>query len=446
MKQKAFRPWEVDQAWLFPPTVRDFVPDDHLANFVRETVRNDLDLGAIFAHYSARNGHPAYHPAMMVSLLLYSLCRGVYSSRRIERSCSERVDFMAVTGMSKPDHSTICSFRDTHRVALCQLFVQVLALCRDAGIAKMGHVSLDGTKIRANASKHKAMSYKRMQKAEPELAAIVAAWMAESEAADARENAEHGAGGGGDEIPAHIVAKVRQLAKIRAAQARLEAAAQAKAERIAAARAAKEAALGHPLGGSEPKALDGVPEDKAQSNFTDPESRIMKTQDGFQQCYNAQAAVDAESQVIVAATLTNRSNDLDQLEPSVKEIEAHAGEAPRELSADAGYCSEDNLAVLDDHGIRGYVATGRQKHGTASATGEKEPKGEKTRAMRARRRQGGWRSRYRLRKQTVEPVFGQIKECRNFRRFLHRGLKKVSAEWTMLCTAHNLLKLAAARA
>ena len=394
MKQKVFRPWEVDQVWLLPPTVRDFVPDDHLAHFIRETVRNDLDLSAIFAHYSARNGHPPYHPSMMVSLLLYSLCRGVYSSRRIEQSCHERLDFMAVTGMSKPDHSTICNFRDAHREALCQLFVQVLALCRDVGIAKMGHVSLDGTKIRANASKHKAMSYKRMQKAEPELAAIVAEWLAESEAADAREDAEHGSHGGGDAIPAHIVAKVRQLAKIQAAQARLEAEAEAKAERIAAERAAQEEERGRPLGGREPKALDGVPADKAQSNFTDPESRIMKTHDGFQQCYNAQAAVDAESQVIVAATLTNRTNDMEELKPLVEQIEAHAGELPRELSADAGYCSEDNLAVLIEHGIRGYVATGRQKHGTSSATGEKDPKGDLTRTMRRRLRQGGWRSRY----------------------------------------------------
>jgi len=383
---------------------------------------------------------------MMVSLLLYSLCRGVYSSRKIEQACEERVDFMAVTGMSKPDHSTICDFRNVHREPLCGLFVQVLALCRDAGLAKMGHVSLDGTKIRANASKHKAMSYKRMKKVEPELAAIVAEWLAQSEAADASDDAEYGADRRGDEIPAHIVAKVKRLAKMQAAQARLEAEAQAKAKRLDAERAAKEEESGKPPRGREPKALDGVPEDKAQSNFTDPESRIMKTNDGYQQCYNAQAAVDADSQVIVAATLTNRTNDIEELEPLVQEIQAHAGKAPRELSADAGYCSEHNLAVLIEHGIRGYVATGRQKHGTSSATGEKEPQGPLRRDMRRRLRQGGWTSRYRLRKQTVEPVFGQIKECRNFRRFLHRGLDKVAAEWILLCTAHNLLKLAGARA
>ncbi len=408
MREKAFRAWEVDQVWLFPPSVRDFVPDGHLAHFVRDTVRNDLDLSAIFARYSGRNGYPPYHPAMMVSLLLYSLCRGVYSSRKIEQACEERIDFMAVTGMAKPDHSTICAFRDDHRHALAGLFVGVLALCRDAGIAKMGHVSLDGTKIRANASKHKAMSYKRMKKAEPELAAVVDEWLAQSEATDTSEDAEHGPDRRGDEMPAHAMEKARRLARIQAAAARLEADAEAKAERIAAERAAWEKEHGRKLGGPKPKALDGVPEDKAQSNFTDPESRIMKTHDGYQQCYNAQAAVDAESQVIVAATLTNSSNDSAQLEPLVQEIEAHAGRAPREISADAGYCSELNLATLIEHGIRGYVATGRQKHGTSSATGEKEPKGPLTRAMRRRLRQGGWRSRYRYRKHTVEPVFGQI--------------------------------------
>jgi transposase len=322
MKEKTFRRWEIDQLWLFPPSVMDFVPGDHLAHFVRETVRNDLDLSTIFAHYSTRNGHPPYHPAMMVSLLLYSLCRGVYSSRKIEQPCHERVDFMAVTGMAKPDHTTICNFRNAHRDGLSALFVQVLALCRDAGLANMGHVALDGTKVRANAGKHRAMSYKRMRELEPQLAAVVIEWFAQSDAADASDDAEHGADRRGDEIPAYIVAKVKRLAEIHAAQALLEAEAEAKAERIAARRAALVADLGHALAGRKPKGADGIPEDRAQTNSTDPESRIMKTTDGFQQCYNAQAAVDAESQVIVAATLSNQSSDMGQLAPLVKEIES----------------------------------------------------------------------------------------------------------------------------
>ena len=192
MSEKTFRPWEIDQTWLFPPSVRDFVPDGHLAHVIRDVVREELDLSAIFSHYTELRGYPPYHPTMMVALLLYAMCRGVYSSRRIEIACEERVDFMAVTGMAKPDHSTVCKFRNDHRDALAALFVQVLALCREAGIAKLGHVALDGTKVRANASKHAAMSYARLKKAEPELAALVEEWLEKSRDRDERDDAEHG--------------------------------------------------------------------------------------------------------------------------------------------------------------------------------------------------------------------------------------------------------------
>jgi len=445
--RKTFRPWEIDQARLFPPSVRDFVPDGHVAHFVRDLVREQLDLSAVYAKYTELRGYPPYHPAMMVALLLYALCRGVYSSRRMEQACEERVDFMAVTGMAKPDHSTICQFRNDHRAALADLFVQVLALCRDAGIAKLGHVALDGTKIQANASKHAAMSYGRMRKAEPDLAALVEEWLDTSQRTDDDEDAEHGKDRRGDEMPPHIKAKIAKLAKIRAAKASMEAQAKAEAERLATERAAKEAERGRPVPGRRPKALDGEPEDKTQQNFTDPESRIMKTRNGFEQSYNAQAAVDSEHQVIVAHDLTNRQNDMDCLVPLLDEIEAHLGERPKEISADAGYCSEANLAVLEERGVRGYVATGRQKHGTTSPTsGDNRGNRPHVRAMRQRLKQGGHRSRYRLRKQVVEPVFGQIKEARGMRRFLHRGLEKVAAEWAMICMAHNLLKLAVARA
>jgi transposase len=447
MSEKTFRAWEIDQTRLFPPSVRDFVPEGHLAHFVRDVVREELDLSAIFAHYTELRGHPPYHPTMMVALLLYAMCRGVYSSRRVEIACEERVDFMAVTGMAKPDHSTVCKFRNDHRDALAGLFVQVLLLCREAGIAKLGHVALDGTKMRANASKHAAMSYARLKKAEPELAAIVEEWLESSRSADERDDAEHGDDQRGDELPPHIKSKISKLAKVQAAAAALEAEAQAEAERVAAERAARQAATGKPLPGRKPRALDGVPPDKAQRNFTDPESRIMKTGDGYIQGYNAHAAVDAESQVVVSCELTNRQNDADQLTVLIDQIEEHLGARPAEVSADANYCTESNLAALIERDVRGYIATGRQKHGTKSPTaGDTKGNGPLTRQMRARLRRGGWRSRYRLRKHTVEPVFGQIKECRNFRRFLHRGLENVRAEWQMLCLAHNLLKLAAARA
>ncbi len=447
MSEKTFRAWEIDQARLFPPSVRDFVPKDHLAHFVREVVREELDLSAIFAHYSELRGYPPYHPTMMVALLLYALCRGVYSSRKIEIACEERVDFMAVTGMAKPDHSTVCKFRNDHRDALAALFVQVLVLCREAGIAKLGHVALDGTKVQANASKHAAMSYARLKQAEPELAAVVEEWLESSRSADERDDSEHGEDRRGDELPPHIKSKISKLAKVRAAKAALEAEAQAKAQRIAAERAAKVVATGKPLPGRLPRALDGVPADKTQRNFTDPESRIMKTGDGYVQAYNAHAAVDAQHQVIVACELTARQNDHDELVVLVDQIKEHLGERPAEVSADSNYCSEQNLAALIERGVRGYIATGRQKHGTKAPTsGDTKGNGPLTRRMRTRLRRGGYRSRYRLRKHTVEPVFGQIKECRNFRRFLHRGLDKVRAEWQMLCVAHNLLKLAAARA
>lgn len=444
MAKTTFRRWEADQAELFPPSVRDLVPADHLVHFVRKMVAEDLDLSAVYARYEKAKGQPPYHPALMTGLLLYACCRGIYSSRRIEMACEERLDFRALVGPERPDHSTIAQFRQDHRVALGELFVQVLQLCRDAGMARLGHVSLDGTKVQANASRHAAMSYGRLKAAEPELAAKVDEWMSKSAETDAGEDAEHGKDKRGDEIPEHVKSAARKLAKVRAAQARLEAEAKEKAAAIAGERAAREEETGEKPRGREPKALDGVPEDKAQSNFTDPESRIMKTRNGYEQAYNAQAAVDAADQVIVAADVTAQQNDSAQLVPMLDQIEANTGGRPEQVSADVGYCSEDNLAALEERKVDGYVATGRQKHGSPSATGGEEKKqGPRAGAMREKLRAAGWESPYRLRKQTVEPVFGQIKEARGFRRFLHRGREKVRAEWRFVCAAHNVLKLAA---
>ncbi len=447
MSEKTFRPWVVDQHQMFPPSPMDLVPRDHLVHFIRDLVREELDLGAIFDAYRVRCGYPPYHPGQMTALLLYSYSRGIYSSRRIERACEERVDYMALTGMAKPDHSTICKCRNDHREALSELFVQVLSLCRDAGIAKLGHVALDGTKMKANASKHSVMSYGRMKKLEPELAALVKEWLDKARETDAEEDEEHGPGQRGDELPEHIKAKVKKLLRMRESMARLESDAKTEAERLAKERQEKAKKKGRDLDGPKPKALSGVPKDKAQSNFTDPESRIMKTAGGaYEQGYNCQAAVDAESQVVVACCVTNKQNDHHELVPLVDEIKSHTGAYPAEVSADTGYCSEANLKDLEDRDVNAYIATGRQKHGRSSATSqEKAPQGARTKAMRAKLRRGGWRSRYRLRKQSVEPVFGQIKEARGFRRFLLRGLEKVTGEWSLLCTAHNLLKLAAAR-
>ncbi len=433
---KTFRCWDVDQAWLLPPSLHDFVPAGHPAHFVREMVREGLDLSAILRDYPEQRGQPPYHPAMMTALLLYAYSRGVYSSRRIAKACEERLDFMAVTGVQKPDFRTISDFRKRHLRALSRLFGQVLRLCRRAGLVKLGHVALDGTKIKANASKHKAMSYARMVEAEAGLSAEIEAWLARAEAADAAEDRAFGAAARGDEMPDWMANKQQRLAKIRAAKAALEAEAKAAAE---AARGPQEPTAKRPG----PKPPSETPSDKAQRNFTDADSRILKTKDGFIQGYNAQAAVDTGHQIIVAHGLTNSTSDQDQLEPMVEAIEALAGARPQELSADAGYCSEDNLKALEARSIRGYVATGRQKHGTAVGPRAAQA-GSLRAAMATRLKRGGRRSRYRLRKITVEPVFGQIKQARGFRQFLLRGLDKVTREWAMVCTAHNLTKLSRA--
>jgi transposase len=447
MSEKTFRPWIVDQHQLFPSSPIEMVPSNHLVHFIRDIVRDELDLSAIFAKYQGLRGYPPYHPGLMTALLLYAYSRGIYSSRRIERACEERVDFMALTGMVKPDHSTVCKFRTDHRDALSQLFVQVLSLCRDAGIAKLGHVALDGTKVKANASKHAAMSYARMKKLEPELAALVEEWLKEAQEADEQEDDEHGPGQRGDELPDHVKAKMKKLLRMQASMAWIEKQAQEKAEKLAKERAEKEQEKGRALGGPKPKALDGEPKDKDQSNFTDPDSRIMKTKDGYVQAYNCQAAVDADHQVIVALSVSNEQNDHDELVPLLDQIKAHTGEYPAEVSADTGYCSEENLDALEDRGINAYIATGRQTHGTSSPTSnEKARQGPRSKAMRTKLRRGGWRSRFRLRKQTVEPVFGQVKEARQFRGFLLRGLAKVPGEWSLVGTAHNLLKLVGVRA
>ena len=432
--EKRFRPWPVDQGLLLPASVHDFVPGDHAAHFVRDLVRESLDLSAIVESYDEARGYPPYDPWMMTALLLYGYSRGVYSSRRLARACEERLDFMAVTALNKPDFRTISDFRKRHLAALSGLFDQVLQLCCKAGLVALGHVALDGTKVKANASKHKAMSYGRMVKAEPELAAEIAGWFAAADAADAAEDEAFGSDKRGDELPGWVADKQKRLAKIRAARAALE----AEAEAVAAEKA-KEPAKHR--GGRKPKTPPGRPKDKAQRNFTDPESRIMKSKEGYIQGYNAQAAVDAKEQVIVAQSLTNNASDQGELVPLVDQIKTKTGRKPREASADSGYCSEANLAALEARRIRAYVATGRQKHPAGAIDADKRPHAE---AMRKRLRRAGHRSRYRLRKQVVEPVFGQIKQARGFRQFLLRGLENTRAEWALLCTVHNLLKLAKA--
>ncbi|WP_349368221.1 IS1182 family transposase [Salinarimonas sp.] len=439
---KTFRPWDVEQSWLLPPSIHDFVPPGHAAHFVRETVREGLDLRDILSAYIELRGYPPYHPAMMVALLLYGYSRGVYSSRQLARACEERVDFMAVTGLQRPDFRTIADFRKRHLKALGRLFEQVLRLCRAAGLVQLGHVALDGTKIKANASRHKAMSYGRMKSAEPALADAVAGWLDRAETADREEDAAHGERRG-DEMPDWAADKLRRLERIRAAKAALE------AEAAAPAGGEDEDGPGPSSGmqdrGRPKRAPDGGPPDKAQRNFTDPDSRIQPTRDGFIQGYNAQIAVDAAHQVIVAHRLQSNPGDVDALVPLVDAVRRNLGAKPREISADAGFCSEANLGALKARRIRAYVAVGRAKHATGvPATERRLSKSPLTRAMAETLARAGRRSRYRLRKQVVEPVFGQIKQDRGMRQLLLRGLGAVRAEWALVCTAHNIAKLVAA--
>ena len=451
---KTFRAWKIDEPLFLPPTVGDFVAKDHLARFVLSLVRDDLDLTEITGTYGGERGQPPFDPSMMTALLLYSYCCGIYSSRRIAKACRERVDFMSIVALDAPDFRTISEFRKRHLKALGGLFGQILQLCEKAGLVKLGHVALDGTKIKANASKHKAMSYERMEKRAAELEAEVAKWLRAAEATDAAEDKLHGRDKTGDEMPDWVADKEQRAERIRQAKAELEAEAKAAAEaKLKAATEAqqKREAEGRKKSGRKAAPPATEPNGKVQKNFTDPESRIMKGKDGFVQGYNAQAAVDGEAQIIVAHDVTQSAVDHGQLVPMIDAIETNLGRKPEQLSADCGYCSEANLAALENRSIDGYVATGRARdavagtvEGEATASTAPEQAGAPTRveAMRAKIKAGGHASPYRLRKQLPEPVFGQIKEARDFRQFLLRGIEKVRGEWAIVCTVHNLLKLA----
>jgi transposase len=441
---KRFRPWDPKQKWLLPPEITEFIPEGHPAHFVRDLVVEELDLTAILNSYGEDKGFPPFHPAMMVALLLYAYTQGVFSSRKIAKGCVERMDFAAVTGFQKPDFRTINLFRQRHLSALGGLFQQVLVLCRQAGLVALGHVALDGTKVKANASKHKAMSYDRMVKAETEFAEVVKGWLDQAEITDLGEDFRFRNRQGG-ELPAWVANKAERMKKIREAKAALEREAMEKAREAEQESKKKTKKKDDQEPPDPPSPVS--PEPKAQRNFTDPESRIMPTKNGFEQCYNAQAGVDAKAQVIVACEVVSSSADCPQLLGMVDQVRANLGRKPAVLSADAGYCSEANLAGLLKRNIRAYIAIGRQKHGTKAASHPTNGKpGSLIAAMKEKLQRGGWRSPYRLRKQVVEPVFGQIKQAMGFRQFLLRGLAKVKAEWQLVCLAHNLRKLMSATA
>jgi len=440
---REFLPYDLDQHYLLPPDMRDWLPVGHLVWFVSDVV-DALDLSEIVGAYDKQElrGRPGYDPTMLIKLLLYAYCVGKPSSRRIEKATYEEVPFRVLAADQHPDHASVAAFRRRHLPALAGLFLQVLMLCREAGLAKLGHVALDGTKVRANASRHKAMSYERLCSSEERLAAEVATLLAEAERADEEEDALHGKESRGDELPEELRRRETRLAKIRAAKQALEREARERAELAAAearerlrVRAEKEAKRGKKYGGRPPRVPDpeaARPGPREQRNFTDPESRIMM--DGatrsFVQAYNAQAAVDSGSQVIVAASVTQEANDKRQLRPLLAQIAAGLGVLPQDVSADSGFFSAENLTDPALAEVELYVPPEKRVQRCAVAQAMREKlAGEKGRAVYARR------------KAVVEPVFGQVKEVRGFRRFSLRGIEMVNAEWQLISLTHNLLKL-----
>ena len=453
---KTFKPYNPDQLFLLPPALRDWLPEGHLALFLSDVVDHALDLTPILATYETGDGRgqPPYHPALLVKLLVYGYCTGKPSSRKIEQATYEEVPYRVLAANQHPDHDSIAAFRQTHLAALAGLFTQVLALCQQAGLVKLGHVALDGTKMLANASKHKAMSYGRMGEAERQLAQEVAALLAQAQQVDAAEDAQYGKGRRGDELPAELARRESRLAKLREAKAALEVEARAEAAAAATVAQAKLAerertaeTTGRKPTGRPPRVPDptqATPKPKAQRNFTDPESRIMTdgATQSVVQAYNAQAAVDSAAQIIVAAAVTQDANDKQQRVPLLTQVVTNAGETPAIASADSGYFSAAAVTAEALAGIALYVAPDRQQHGEAPGPVPVPEDGTTAiAAMRAKLQTAAGHAVYALRKAIVEPVFGQIKDTRGFRRFSFRGTLKVRAEWLLICLTHNLLKL-----
>jgi transposase len=471
---KRFRTCSLDQPLLLPPSLQDWLPEKHLARFIAD-VADGLDLSQILSEYARRDGRgmAGYHPLMLVRVLLYGYCTGVVSSRKLESATYQDVAIRYLAADEHPDHDTIAAFRQMHLQALAGLFVQALQLCEKAGLVKLGHVAIDGTKLKANASKHKAMSYERMTEKEQQLREEVDKLLAQAAQADAEEDAKYGKGKQGDELPAELARRESRLKKIAEAKAVLE---QEARERARIEKAAVEARLeerrrqeqesGKKCGGNPPQVPDpeqAEPAPKAQRNFTDPDSRIMM--DGatksFMQAYNAQAAVDSHAQIIVAAALTQEANDKKQLAPMLEQVEQNMGRKPEQASADAGYFSEAAVTDQKVAGVDLLVPPERQKRNAGSQTalvaadietpvatqpqsqsaGQSTPPKSAAEAMRDKLQTAAGKAVYKMRKAVVEPVFGQLKAVRGLRGFSMRGMEKVSAEWQIMCLTHNLLKL-----
>ncbi len=433
----SFRPYLPDQALLLPPSLREWLPARHLAYFVFDTIEA-LDLAAFYERYEGdgRRNQP-YEPRMMLKVLVYAYATGTFSSRKIARKLEEDVAYRVLGAENFPAHRTIAEFRLKHLKEFENLFMQVVRIAREVGLVKLGTIAIDGTKIKANASKHKAMSYGRMVKEERRLQHEIRDLTKRASQQDLEEDGLYGAEFRGDELPAELWHRNERLAKIKAARERLEAR-QAEEDRSAGRRPGDDE--DRPAGKRGPgfKRKFGEVADKKQENFTDPESRIMKTASGFQQSYNAQAAVDDHSLLIVALEVTNNASDAGRLVPMLDAVEASLGEQSRRILADAGYRSEANLRTLEARGIDGYVALGREGKKVTAGGGDGQ---EATARMKRKLTTKQGSAHYRRRKYLAEPPFGWIKSCLGFRQFSLRGIAKVGPEWMLMGLAMNLRRM-----
>jgi transposase len=459
-QRKNYRAWDPQQNGHDAISPREALPEDDLVFFLIDLIPQ-LDLTPFHQHYAPElRGQPPFDVTMMVTLLVYAYAVGIRSSRKIAAACERNLAFRAIVGHDRPDFRTISDFRKIHLAALKPLFLEVLRVAGEMGMVKLGNLSTDGTKMGANASRHKAMSYGYMDKEIERLKAEIDQLLKEAEQLDAEQDAALGSRRG-DELPAELKRREGRLAKIREAKARLEAEAEAKADEEQCRRdqaQAQREAEGRKRRGKEPAAIDPTPEEKAQTNFTDPEAKIMKQSNkGFDSSYNAQAVVDGQDQIIVAAEVTRAANDKQQAVPmaqaALENLEAAGIERPKGAdgtpapipnTADTGYFSEEAIGGLERIGMDPYVAVGRQKHHDAAvaAVAPAPAAGASVKEkMQDKLRTAAGKALYAARKQIVEPVFGQIKSARGIRQFLLRGLEKVSAEWQLICLTHNLLKI-----
>jgi transposase len=428
-----FRPYSPDQALLLPPSVRDWLPEGHLSHFISDTI-DALDLSGFYRPYQGdgRRNSP-FDPRMMVKILTYAYATGTFSSRKIAKKLEEDVALRGLCAGNFPSHRTIAEFRERHLPEFRELFVQVVRIAAEVGLVKMGTLAVDGTKVKASASKHKAMSYGRMKQEQERLAAEIAELTARAAQTDVEEDALYGAEHRGDELPSELRRREERLSKIEQAVERLRAR-QVEEDR-AQGREEEEESSGKK---SRFKRKFGEPEEKKQDNFTDPQSRIMKTSVGFEQCYNAQLAVDGERHLIVAAAVTQNASDNHQLLPMVQKAQAVTGQTAQEVLADAGYRSEENLQALEQNQIEAYISLGREGKSQVVKSEADHPA---TVRMKLKLETEEGRKHYARRKGLVEPVNGWIKAVLGFRQFSLRGLQKVTGEWDLVCLAMNLRRL-----